>query len=94
MPYDKEKDVVVKDLGDVTEDGRLFASLRCYDGGPRKLSISLKFGKEGSKSKQIVRLSLADAAALNDFLTGFLAGYEAEDVEVVVAETTPDDVPF
>ncbi len=70
MPYDNEKDKLVKELGPVLGT-EFFAEVRSYDEGENKVSIYKKVGKDKDKRRQTCRLTYNEAVNLGEFLTDF-----------------------
>ena len=72
MPYEEEKDEVVKGLGTalLSDNSEMSASLRSYDGGPVKLCLTRHFiRKNGDKaSNSIARLRQDEFEALQRLL--------------------------
>lgn len=73
MPYEVEKDVLVKDLGAVPNT-ELHAEIRCYDGGEQKLSIYRLVGKN-KKRVQVFRLPFKEITELGEFMVDFTASH-------------------
>jgi hypothetical protein len=70
VAYEKEKDVLVEELGPV-ENTELFGEVRTYDGGEQKLSVYRVVGKDKDKRRQVFRLSFAEVTELGEFLVQF-----------------------
>ena len=67
--YVAELDELLLDLGEV-EGTDLFAEVKSYDGGPAKVSVFRKVGKEKQKRVQVCRLDVEASLALSEFLKG------------------------
>lgn len=82
MPYDKEKDKLIEDLGPVGETG-MFGEIRAYENddgelGEQKLTVFRPVGKE-DKRRQVFRIPLGDVEELADFLSEVGASVEYVD---------------
>ena len=65
--YDKTKDVVIEDYGDV-EGTDFNVSTRSYDGGPPKISVVQVLGKNRDKIKPVFRFPPSEVVPLAAFL--------------------------
>jgi hypothetical protein len=79
MAYDHDKDKEIEDLGPVPGTD-LWADVRSYDGGEKKLSIYRKFGKKDKvtgekteKRRQVARLTFPEVTNLGEWLVEFTA---------------------
>lgn len=86
MAYDKDKDVLVEDLGNIPNTD-LHAEVRCYDEGEKKLSVYRAVGKDKDKKRQVFRLPYSEITELGEFLVEFTATHgtgeepEAEEID-------------
>ncbi len=72
MAYERDKDVMVEDLGSIPNTD-LHAEVRSYDEGEKKLSVYRLVGKEKDKRRQVFRLPYAEVIELGEFMVEFSA---------------------
>jgi hypothetical protein len=72
MAYDNTKDKLIEELGQVPGTD-LFAEVRSYDDGEKKVSVFRKVGKDGEKRRQVCRLTYPQVTHLGEFLVDFSA---------------------
>ena len=70
MAYDHDKDKLIEEMGMIPNTD-MWADIRSYDGGPKKVSVFRKVGKEQEKRRQVCRLSFSEAVNLGEWLVEF-----------------------
>jgi hypothetical protein len=98
MPYEQDKDVLVKAIGPI-DDTDLIGELRQYDGGEAKLAVFRVYGKNKDKRSQVFRLPLNEITHLGEYLMDFTATHgtgipEVEDNPDSTKEESWTDVNF
>jgi hypothetical protein len=78
--YDKSKDVVVAELGEITGLEGFYAEVKEYDGGEPKICVSRRVGKDGEKSRQVFRLPFSDAQGIMVFLSNYFSSVAPNDI--------------